>query len=81
MILAAQEATLRLLLVAGCRVGFGLAVRRLLHHQKPPAPNKATRITPTIATLSSQRIASFAIKIKMNSKTTPAIMKMVVKVM
>jgi hypothetical protein len=53
----------------------------LLHHQKPPAPNKATRITPTIATLSSQRIASFAIKIKMNSKTTPAIMKIVVKVM
>ena len=28
-----------------------------------------------------QRIASFAIKIKMNSKTTPAIMKMVVNVM
>ena len=28
-----------------------------------------------------QRIASFAIRMKMNSKTTPAIMKMVVKVM
>ena len=38
-------------------------------------------MTPTIATLTIQRIASFAIKIKMNSKTTPAIMKMVVKVM
>jgi hypothetical protein len=51
----------------------------LLHHQKPPAPNIATRITPTIATLMAQRIASFAIKTKIASKTTPAMMKMVVK--
>jgi len=35
---------------------------------------------PTIATLIAQRIASLAIRIKMKSKTTPAIMKIVVKV-
>ena len=34
-----------------------------------------------MVTLIIQRIASFAIRIKMNSKTTPPIMKMVVKVM
>jgi len=34
-----------------------------------------------IVTLIIQRIASFAIKIKMKNKTTPAITKMVVKVM
>ena len=34
-----------------------------------------------MVTLIIQRIASFAIRMKMNSKTTPAIMKMVVKVM
>lgn len=33
-----------------------------------------------MVTLIIQRIASFAIRMKMNSKTTPAIMKMVVKV-
>ena len=54
-------------------------MRRLLHHQKPPAPSSATMITPTIAILIIQRIASLAIRKKMISKTTPAIMKMVVK--
>jgi hypothetical protein len=52
----------------------------LLHDQKPTAPNTATRITPTIATLIIQRTASFAIKTKIANKTTQAIMKMVVKV-
>jgi hypothetical protein len=52
----------------------------LLHVQKPTAPNTATRITPTIATLIIQRTASLAIRIKIANKTTPAIMKMVVKV-
>lgn len=40
----------------------------------------ATRITPTIANLIAQRIASLAIRKKMASKTTPAIRKIVVKV-
>ena len=71
---------MRLVEAGGCRFGFGFVVSRLLHHQKPPAPNRATRITPTIATLIAQRTASLAIKKKMASKTTPAIMKMVVKV-
>jgi hypothetical protein len=65
--------------VAGGRFGFGLDVSRLLHHQKPPAPNIATRITPTIATLMAQRTANFAIKTKIASTTTPAMIKMVVK--
>jgi hypothetical protein len=51
----------------------------VLHHQKPPAPNNATRITPTIVNLITQRTANFAIKTKIASRTTPAIMKMVVK--
>jgi hypothetical protein len=67
--------------VAGWRFGLVLVVRRLLHHQNPPAPNNATRITPTIATLIAQRIASFAIKKNIASKITPAIMKMAVKLM
>ena len=66
---------------AVCRVGLGLFVSRLLHAQKPKAPNIAIRITPTIATLIAQRTASFAITINIASKITPAIMKMVVKVM
>lgn len=52
----------------------------MLHHQKMPAPTMATRITPTIANLIAQRIASLAIRKKMASKTTPAIRKIVVKV-
>jgi hypothetical protein len=44
-----------------------------------PAPIMATRITPTIANLIAQRIASRAIRKKMASRTTPAIRKMVVK--
>jgi hypothetical protein len=58
-----------------------LAVRRLLHHQKPPAPNNATKIRPTIATLIAQRIASLAIRKKITSKTAPPIRKIVVKLM
>ena len=54
---------------------------RLLHHQKPPAPNSAIRIMPTIATLIAQRIASRAIRKKTTSRTTPPIRKMVVKFM
>jgi hypothetical protein len=54
-------------------------VSRLLHHQKPPAPSNATRITTTIPTLIAQRIAIFAIRKKMASKTTPAITEIVVK--
>ena len=64
---------------AGVRFGLGLVVSRVLHHQKPPAPNNATKITPTIVNLITQRTANFAIKTKIASKTTPAIMKMVVK--
>jgi hypothetical protein len=81
MIFAAQGAEPRLPGAIGCRFGFGLEVRRLLHHQKPPAPSNATRITPTIPTLIAQRIASFAIRKKMTSKTTPPIIKVVVEVM
>jgi hypothetical protein len=40
----------------------------------------ATRMTPIIANLIAQRIASLAIRKKMASRTTPAIRKMVVKV-
>ena len=81
MIFAAQRAAARLLGVAGCRFGLGLAASRLLHHQKPPAPSNASSITPTIATLIAHRIANFAIRKKMTSKTAPAIRKMVVKLM
>jgi hypothetical protein len=54
-------------------------VRRLLHHQKIPAPSKAISTTPTIVNLIAQRMASLAIKKNIASKTTPAIRKMVVK--
>jgi len=81
MIFAAQRTEVRLAGADGCRVGLGLVVSRLLHHQKPPAPSNATRITPTIATLIAQRIASFAIRKKMTSRTTPAIREIVVKLM
>jgi hypothetical protein len=63
----------------GWRFGLGLLVRRLLHDQKPMAPSSAIRITPTIATLITQRIASLAIRKKMSSKIMPAITKMVVE--
>jgi hypothetical protein len=66
----------------GCRVGVGLGLgfgaSLLVHHQKPPVPSNATRITPTIATLIAQRIASFAIRKKITRITTPAMMKIVV---
>lgn len=39
----------------------------------------ATIITPTIANLITQRIASLAIRKKMASRTAPAIRKIVVK--
>jgi hypothetical protein len=81
MIFAVQRTEARLVGADGCRVGLGLAVSRLLHHQKPPAPSNAIRIMPTIATLIAQRIASLAIRKKMASKTMPAITKMVLKVM
>jgi hypothetical protein len=41
----------------------------------------ATRITPTMANLIAQRIASLAIRKRIASRTTPAIREMVVKVM
>jgi hypothetical protein len=53
----------------------------LLHHQKIPAPAIAINITPTITKRSAQRSASFAIRMKIASKTTPAMMKIVVKSM
>jgi hypothetical protein len=57
-----------------------LAVSRLVHDQKPMAPSNATRITPTITTLLAQRIANFAIRKKITSKTAPAIIRVVVEV-
>jgi len=81
MIFAAQRAVARLLGVDGCRFGLGLAASRLLHHKKPAAPSNATSITPTIATLIAQRIANFAIRKKITSRTAPAITKIVVKLM
>jgi hypothetical protein len=67
-------------LVGAGRVRPGFDVRRLLHHQKIPAPAKAISTTPTIVNLIVQRMASLAIKKNIASRTTPAIRKMVVKV-
>jgi hypothetical protein len=78
MIFAGQGVELRLD-AGGIGFGLGLAVRRLLHHQKPPAPSTAARIMPMNTALLSQRIAILAITKKMTSKTAPAMMKMVVK--
>ena len=64
MIFAAQRTEVGLLGADGCRVGLGLAVSRLLHHQKPPPPSNATKTMPMIATLIAQRIASLAIRKK-----------------
>jgi hypothetical protein len=66
-------------LVGTDRVRTGFDVRRLLHHQKTPAPSKAISTTPTIVNLIVQRMASLAIKKNIASRTTPAIRKMVVK--
>jgi hypothetical protein len=66
-------------LVGADRGCGGFDVRRLLHHQKIPAPSKAISTTPTIVNLIAQRMASLAIKKNIASKTTPAIRKMVVK--
>jgi len=79
MTFAAQRTEARLLGADGCRVGLGLAVSRLLHHQNPPPPSNAIKTMPMIANLIAQRIASRAIRKKMTSRTTPAIMDMVVK--
>jgi hypothetical protein len=54
-------------------------VRRSLHHQKTPEPRRATTINPIITNLIAQRIANLAIRKKMISSTTPAIRKIVVK--
>jgi hypothetical protein len=61
-----------------CRLGTG-GVTLLLHHQKPAAPNIAIRITPTIVSRKTQRMARRAMRTKMARITTPAIIKMVVK--
>ncbi|MCA1607783.1 MAG: hypothetical protein LC775_20480, partial [Acidobacteria bacterium] len=78
MIFGAQGTVFRLAGADGWRVGLGEVVSRLLHHQKPPAPSSAIKITPRIAILMAQRIASFTTRKKITSKTTPAMMEMVV---
>jgi hypothetical protein len=61
------------------RFGSGLDVSRLLHHQNTPAPSKATRITAMATSLNVQRIASRAMRKNIASNITPAIRKIVVK--
>jgi hypothetical protein len=61
-----------------CRFGTG-GVKLLLHHQNIPAPRIAIRMTPTMVNRSAQRMASRAMRIKMASMTTPAMMKIVEK--
>jgi hypothetical protein len=46
-----------------------------------PAPAMAMSITPTITKRSAQRSASFAMRMKIANKTTPAMIKMVVNSM
>ncbi len=78
-VLPVQCAAARLLGAGRWRFGSGLDVRRLLHHQKTPEPSRATIIKPIITNLITHRIANFAIRKKIASRTTPAIKKMFVK--
>jgi hypothetical protein len=78
-IFAAQREELRG--TVRCLLGSGLLVSWPLHHKKMPAPSKAIRIMPTMVNRRIQRIASLAMRRKIASNTTPAMMEIVVKSM
>lgn len=56
-------------------------MRLLVHHQKNPPPITASRITPTIVIRTIQRTARRTTRMISAKRTTPQIIKIVVKSM